>query len=110
MVKTDFMDRIKSEMDRIGIPNIRQLSLATGIHQNTFQRHRDKDFFPQTKDVIKLAEFFGRSVDWIVLGQDSESLSPEIQRLIIYAQQMEGDSLRFITDFVQSSVEKNRVS
>lgn len=81
-----FKDRVREEIEYKGM-QIKELSAAAGINNNTFLSYIDsRGYLPNVETAVKIAKALGVSVEYLVTGEDSEkprdSKNSEIQEII----------------------------
>lgn len=66
----DTIDRLNLLQQQSGL-NKKELTKVTGISSNAFTAWNKGDAKPGLKQLVKIAQYFNVSLDWLVFGEDA---------------------------------------
>ncbi len=79
-----FFDRLRHARESAGLTK-GQVAKAAGVSHSTYHRYEAEDSekraFPKYDTLIKLAQALGKSIDWLVSGEDFGEVGPRLPPL-----------------------------
>lgn len=72
------MNRIRQLREQASLRQI-DVANATGIDQKTLSNYETEKTYPDSYSLIRLADFFGVSIDYLVCRDESKNLSDKKQ-------------------------------
>ncbi len=92
-----FLERITLLMEQKGV-NKSTLCSQLKINQNSFVNWTNRGTLPSGETLIKLAEYFGVSIDYLVGYSSKNEENPKIQKLIDFASRLTDEQLESFID------------
>lgn len=92
--------------DRKGLSDY-EVSKCTGITPVTFSDWKKGKSAPKVDKLVRIARFFGVSLDYLVTGRDATTAPPQprysrqVWELLVEAEKANTDDLRVVTDMLR---------
>ena len=105
------MNRIKELRKEKNITQIR-LSIDLEVSQETISAYEKGKYFPSTQSLIKLANIFGVSIDYLLgisdirMPIDTMSLKPYEQKILFLAQNMDEIGREKLISYAEGYLDK----
>jgi transcriptional regulator with XRE-family HTH domain len=74
----------------------KELCLSVGIANNTLRTWEVRDTDPSAKVMLRIADYLGVSVRWLLTGKDEKALSRDERNLLVKYQCLTEDNQRVI--------------
>ena len=101
----DFVSRINQVFSRLGKPKS-DFYESCGVPTNCLSNWGKRGTIPSADIAVRIAQYLGTTVEWLVTGTDSSGFSDNERELIQMWRDLSGDTQSFLFDSIRQAAQK----